>query len=104
MQEVSRASSRMSCLGREEKGRQQKWTEEEADLQHSFRGSLSLPQGRSGMTPWSRARGPGFCISGLPGRGPSQMSQPSLADQAFQFRLPVGITAGSLGAGGMIHS
>lgn len=43
VQESSRESSRMSCLGREEKERQQKWTEEEADLQHSFRGSLSLP-------------------------------------------------------------
>ena len=54
--------------GGKREGRQQKWTEEEADLQHRFNGSLNFPYGEFWDDPQGSPeprKGPGFYLSVL---------------------------------------
>lgn len=51
-----------------------------------FQGKSEFTLGKVWDDRWSRARGPDFYISGLPGKGRSQMSQPSWADQGIPVK------------------
>lgn len=84
MQEVSRESSRNQCLGREGKAAEMNRGRGRSATQ--FQGKSEFTLGEVWDDPWSRARGPDFYMSGLPGWGQSQLSQPSLAHQGIPVK------------------